>query len=72
MSIDERIPSLSDKELASLQENAMRLALSGSLKQKADCERVLPLIDAELAERKARAPAPAPRKGVVRKPKTKA
>ena len=72
MSIDERIPSLTDKELASLQENAMRLALSGSLKQKADCERVLPLIDAELAERKARAPAPAPRKGVVGKTKTKA
>ncbi len=72
MSIEERIPSLTDKELASLQENAMRLALSGSAKQKADCERVLPLIDAELAERKARAPAPAPRKGVVRKPKAKA
>ena len=72
MSIEERIPSLTDKELASLQENATRLALSGSAKQKADCERVLPLIDAELAERKARAPAPAPRKGVVGKAKTKA
>jgi hypothetical protein len=71
MSIDDRIPTLTDKELASLQENAARLALSGSAKQKADCERVLPLIDAELAERKARAPAPATRKGVVRKPKAK-
>ena len=71
MSIEDRIPTLSDKELASLQENAARLALSGSAKQKADCERVLPLIDAELAERKARAPAPAARKGVVRKAKAK-
>ncbi len=71
MSIEDRIPSLSDKELASLQENAMRLALSGSIKQKADCERVLPLIDAELAERKARAPAPAARK-TAKKTKVKA
>jgi len=72
VSIEERIPTLTDKELASLQENAMRLALSGSVKQKADCERVLPLIDAELAERKARAPAPAARKTAVKKTKVKA
>ena len=72
MSIEDRIPTLTDKELASLQENAMRLALSGSVKQKADCERVLPLIDAELAERKARAPAPAARKTTVKKAKAKA
>jgi hypothetical protein len=32
---------------------------------------VLPLIDAELAERKARAPAPAPRKTAVKKTKAK-
>ncbi len=50
----------------------MRLALSGSVKQKADCERVLPLIDAELAERKARAPAPAARKTAAKKTKAKA
>jgi hypothetical protein len=72
MSIEDRIPSLTDKELASLQENATRLALSGSAKQKADCERVLPLIDAELAERKARAPAPAARKTAAKKAKAKA
>ena len=72
MSIEDRIPSLTDKELASLQETAARLALSGSAKQKADCERVLPLIDAELAERKARAPAPAARKTVAKKTKAKA
>lgn len=72
MSIEDRIPTLTDKELASLQENAMRLAQSGSAKQKADCERVLPLIDAELAERKAKAPAPAARKTAVKKTKAKA
>ena len=72
MSIEDRIPTLTDKELASLQENAMRLAQSGSAKQKADCERVLPLIDAELAERKARAPAPAARKTAAKKAKAKA
>jgi hypothetical protein len=72
VSIEDRIPSLTDKELASLQENAARLALSGSAKQKADCERVLPLIDAELAERKARAPTPAARKTAAKKTKAKA
>ena len=72
MSIEDRIPTLTDKELASLQENAMRLAQSDSAKQKADCERVLPLIDAEFAERKARAPAPAARKTSAKKAKAKA
>ena len=67
MSIDERIPALSDKELASLKDNAARLALSGSVRQKSESERLTPLIDAELAERKARAPAP--RKAAVRKKK---
>jgi hypothetical protein len=67
MTIDERIPALTDKELASLQDNAVRLALSGSAKQKSESERLMPLIDAELAERKARAPAP--RKTALRKPK---
>ena len=67
MSIDERIPVLSDKELSSLKDNAARLALSGSVRQKAESERLTPLIDAELAERKARAPAP--RKAPVRKKK---
>ena len=67
MSIDERIPALSDKELASLKDNAARLAQSGSVRQKSESERLTPLIDAELAERKARAPAP--RKAAVRKKK---
>ncbi len=70
MSIDERIPSLSDKELASLKDNAARLGLSGSVRQKSESERLTPLIDAELAERKARAPAP--RKPAARKTAAKA
>lgn len=70
MSIDERIPVLTDKELASLQDNAVRLAQSGSAKQMAESERLMPLIVAEFAERKARAPAP--RKPPVRKAKAKA
>lgn len=69
MVIDERIAGYSDKELARLRENATRLAQSGSVQQKAEAERLMPLVDAELAERKARAPAKAARKAPVRKQK---
>jgi hypothetical protein len=55
MSIDERIAGYSDKALAILRENAERLAQSGSANQKAEAERLMPLVDAELAQRKARA-----------------
>ena len=75
MSIDERIPSLTDQELANLQSNALRLADSGSAKQKADADRLMPLIQAELAERRARAPAKkaaAPKKVATRKKPAKA
>lgn len=68
MSIDERITSFSDKELASLHDNVRRLAQSGSTAQRAEAERLMPLIDAELAERKAKAPV---RKPPVRKTATK-
>lgn len=56
MAIDERIAGYSDKELATLRENVARLALSGSTPQKLEAERLMPLIAAELAERKARTP----------------
>jgi hypothetical protein len=69
MSIDERIPSLSDQELTRLHDNALRLRTSGAVSQRNEAERVLPLIDAELAERRARAPARPPRKAPVRKKK---
>jgi hypothetical protein len=70
MSIDERIPGLSDKELATLRANAERLAVSGTVQQRTEAERLLPLVDAELLERKARAPAKAPKKAAT-KPKAK-
>lgn len=62
MAIDERIASYTDKELASLRDNVRRLSISGTVQQRAEAERLTPLVDAELAERKARAPAKAPRK----------
>jgi hypothetical protein len=71
MAIDERIPGYSDKELGSLQDNVQRLAQTGSTAQRAEAERLMPLIDAELAARKARAPVRTPpvRKGVAKKKK---
>jgi hypothetical protein len=54
MAIDERIAGYSDKELTTLRDNVQRLAQIGSAPQKAEAERLMPLVDAELAERKAR------------------
>ena len=56
MAIEDRIPDLSDKELSTFQDNAARLALTGTPQQKAGAERLMPLIVAELADRRARAP----------------
>lgn len=57
MTIDERIPGYSDQELAALLSNVLRLAESGSAKQKAEAERLKPLVESAIAER---APAKAP------------
>jgi hypothetical protein len=70
MAVDERIASYSDKELANLRENIVRLAESGSAKQKAEAERLMPLVDAERAERKSRAPEKPARKAPAKKAKT--
>jgi hypothetical protein len=70
MSIDERIPGYSDKELQALRANAQRLAVSGTVPQRAEAERLMPLVDAELAARKARAPAKVAKKAPA-KPKAK-
>lgn len=67
MSIEERIPALSDKDLATLQDNALRLQQTGVAKQKNEAERILPLIEAELAERRARKPAPVRKAAAPRK-----
>ena len=51
MSIDQRIPDLSDKELDTLHANAVRLAESGSVQQRQQADSLLPLIGAELDAR---------------------
>jgi len=51
MTLDERIPSLTDPELQNLQANATRLAQSGTPAQKAEAARLLPLIETELGVR---------------------
>lgn len=53
MEIDQRIPDLSDKELENLHANAVRLAQSGKQQQREHAERLLPLLGAALAERRA-------------------
>ncbi len=62
MPIEDRIPDLSDKDLANLLANARRLSEAGEGRRKDDAARLVPLIEAELDQRKARAPARAPRK----------
>ena len=52
MSLEERVPDLSDKELERLYANAIRLAQSGTDRQRVDAERLLPLIGATLEERR--------------------
>lgn len=63
------IPNISDKELETLRENAMRWSQTGAAKQKAQADELLPLIEAERAARAAAKPPPASRarKGVAKK-----
>lgn len=79
MGIEDRIPDLSDKDLATLLANARRLAESEQGRRKEAAVALVPLIEAELDDRRARAPVrPAPvrkapaRKTPVRKPRAKA
>lgn len=53
MGIEQRIPDLTDKELETLQANAVRLAQSGTVQQRQQAETLLPLIDAAMQERRA-------------------
>ena len=71
MAIADMLPTMDAKDLAALRTNAVRLQ-EGAGKQQSAAADLLPLIDAELAERAANAPPPppkAPRKPAVRKPK---
>ena len=76
MAIADMLPTMDAKDLAALRTNAVRLqdgpSAGPAAKQQAAAAELLPLIDAELAERAANAPPPppkAPRKPAVRKPK---
>jgi hypothetical protein len=66
MAIADRLPTLDDAALASLRANAARLQAGGGAKQE-EAAMLLPLIEAEIAEREARKPpkpvrAPGPRR----------
>lgn len=53
VSIQDRIPAMSDGELDALHANAKRLAESGAAAQQADAQRLLPVIGAEVEARAA-------------------
>jgi hypothetical protein len=67
MSIADKLPSMSDKDLTSLRSNAERLRGAGTARQQEQAGSLLPLIDAEIDARKARAPTPAQRLRRARK-----
>jgi hypothetical protein len=52
MSIEDRIPQLSDKELENLHANADRISKGAPNKQQAEAGRLLPIIAAALAARR--------------------
>jgi hypothetical protein len=52
MTLGERLPTLSDSELLALQANATRVAANASDRKAADAAELLPLIEAEFAQRK--------------------
>lgn len=52
MSIEERIPEMSEAQLESFRANALRLSQSGTDRQRTEAERLLPQIETALVERK--------------------
>jgi hypothetical protein len=52
VTIEERIPEMTDKELENLRGNAERLVQSGSAKQQAEAARLLPIIEAATEARR--------------------
>lgn len=59
MGIADMIPTLDDVALGNLRDNAARLEASGAGAQQKQAATLLPLIEAELASRKAAKPKPA-------------
>jgi hypothetical protein len=71
LSIADLIPQMDDKALVSLRNNALRLGAGVESPRQKEAESLIPLIDAEVALRKAAKPkaTPAPRKKAVSKKK---
>jgi hypothetical protein len=71
LSIADLIPQMDDKALISLRVNALRLGAGSESPRQKEAESLIPLIDAEVALRKAAKPkaTPAPRKKAVSKKK---
>lgn len=67
MSMADLIPTLDDEGLANLRANAQRLENSDVARQAEQASALLPLIDAELAERLSRVPPKAPPKPRAKK-----
>lgn len=67
MSMADLIPTLDDEGLANLRANAQRLESSEVARQAEQASALLPLIDAELAERLSRVPPKAPPKPRAKK-----
>jgi hypothetical protein len=63
--LEEKFPSMSDAEVTILLANVVRLTQTGSATQKVEAQRLHPLVVAELAERRAKAP---PKAAKARKP----
>ncbi len=74
MSIADLIPQMDDKALISLRANAERIGAGAEGPRQKEAETLIPLIDAEVAARKAAKPkaVPAPRKKAVSKKKAAA
>lgn len=58
MDMAEKIPSMTDQQLAIMLGNAERLGQAGNKKQKGQVAHLMPLIQAEIDDRRARAPIP--------------
>jgi hypothetical protein len=58
--MSDKLPGLTDPELATLRSNAVRLQENGTPKQRQAADDLLPAIDAELSERRTRADARKP------------
>ncbi|MDO8321648.1 MAG: hypothetical protein Q7T23_01780 [Phenylobacterium sp.] len=67
MSMADLIPTLDDEGLANLRANAQRLENSDVARQAEQAAALLPLIDAELADRLSRVPPKAPPKPRAKK-----